>query len=168
MVSQSAKALNTSQLLYWSLFFNEDIAVQALLFQFPRFIHPLFSLCAFDLFYSFSVRSKDRKSIFLFLLYSFSLFSLFLFSLLLSPLSSFPFLYFLFFSVFFFLLIWLKRVLFTDEEVALDRSELESLDPNLSCVLRDTWEGQFVPVGDHLLQRVRAHHTHLVPLEAPS
>ena len=88
MVSQSAKALNTSQLLYWSLFFNEDIAVQALLFQFPRFIHPLFSLCAFDLFYSFSVRSKDRKSIFLFLLYSFSLFSLFLFSLLLSPLSS--------------------------------------------------------------------------------
>ena len=56
----------------------------------------------------------------------------------------------------------------SDEEIALDTSELESMESSLPEVLRDMWEGQFVPVGQHLLQRVKSHHTDLVPLESPS
>ena len=36
---------------------------------------------------------------------------------------------------------------FVDEDVALDRSELDSADSSISVMLRDMWEGQFVPVG---------------------
>ena len=56
----------------------------------------------------------------------------------------------------------------SDEDIALDPSELESMESSLPEVLRDMWEGQFVPVGQHLLQRVKSHHTDLVPLESPS
>ncbi|XP_020605577.1 armadillo repeat-containing protein 2-like [Orbicella faveolata] len=57
---------------------------------------------------------------------------------------------------------------YLDEDIALDPSELESMESSLPEVLRDMWEGQFVPVGQHLLQRVKSHHTDLVPLESPS
>lgn len=56
----------------------------------------------------------------------------------------------------------------SDEDIALDSSELDSVESNLPEVLRDMWEGQFVPVGQHLLHRVKSHHTDLVPLESPS
>jgi len=56
----------------------------------------------------------------------------------------------------------------SDEDIALDPSALESMESSLPEVLRDMWEGQFVPVGQHLLQRVKSHHTDLVPLESPS
>jgi len=56
----------------------------------------------------------------------------------------------------------------SDEDIALDPSELESMESSLPEVLRDMWEGQFIPVGQHLLQRVKSHHTDLVPLEFPS
>lgn len=57
---------------------------------------------------------------------------------------------------------------YLDEDIALDPSELEAAESNIPEVLRDMWEGQFVPVGEHLLQRVKSHHTDLVPLEIPS
>ena len=56
----------------------------------------------------------------------------------------------------------------SDEDIALDPSELESVESSLPEMLRDMWEGQFVPVGQHLLQRVKSHHTDLVPLQSPS
>lgn len=56
----------------------------------------------------------------------------------------------------------------SDEDIALDPSELDSMESSLPEVLREMWEGQFVPVGQHLLQRVKSHHTDLVPLESPS
>lgn len=55
-----------------------------------------------------------------------------------------------------------------DEDTALDTSELEAAESNIPEVLRDMWEGQFVPVAQHLLQRLKSHHTDLVPLESPS
>ena len=57
---------------------------------------------------------------------------------------------------------------FSDEDIVLDSSELDTAESNLPGMLRDMWEGQFVPVGQHLLQRVKSHHTDLVPLESPS
>lgn len=57
---------------------------------------------------------------------------------------------------------------YLDEDTALDPSELEAAESNIPEVLRDTWEGQFVPVAQHLLQRLKSHHTDLVPLESPS
>ncbi|KAL9969241.1 hypothetical protein ACROYT_G021436 [Oculina patagonica] len=64
----------------------------------------------------------------------------------------------------------LKDILtqYLDEDIVLDHSELDSMESSLPDVLRDMWEGQFVPVGQHLLQRVKSHHTDLVPLESPS
>lgn len=57
---------------------------------------------------------------------------------------------------------------YLDEDTALDTSELEAAESNIPEVLRDMWEGQFVPVAQHLLQRLKSHHTDLVPLESPS
>ena len=57
--------------------------------------------------------------------------------------------------------------LFTDEEVAFDPEELPVEEGDLHVVVKDMWESQFVPVGQHLLRRIKAHHTDLVPLEAP-
>ena len=57
---------------------------------------------------------------------------------------------------------------FLDEDTALDPSELEGAESSIPDVLRDVWESQFVPVGQHLLQRLKSHHTDLVPLESPS
>ena len=67
----------------------------------------------------------------------------------------------------FYLLVY-KLNSISDEATALDSSELDSVESNLPEVLRDMWEGQFVPVGQHLLHRVKSHHTDLVPLESPS
>lgn len=57
---------------------------------------------------------------------------------------------------------------FSDEDIALDSSELDAVESNLPDMLREMWESQFVPVGQHLLHRVKLHHTDLVPLELPS
>jgi len=57
---------------------------------------------------------------------------------------------------------------YLDEDVALDPSELEAAESNIPELLRDMWEGQFVPVAEHLLERVKSHHSDLVPLESPS
>lgn len=57
---------------------------------------------------------------------------------------------------------------YLDEDIALDPSELEGAESSIPDVLRDVWESQFVPVGQHLLQRLKSHHTDLVPLESPS
>lgn len=57
---------------------------------------------------------------------------------------------------------------YLDEDIALDSSELDAVESNLPDMLREMWESQFVPVGQHLLHRVKSHHTDLVPLELPS
>lgn len=55
-----------------------------------------------------------------------------------------------------------------DEDTALDPAGVEAVESNILEVLRDMWEEQFVPVAQHLLQRLKTHHTDLVPLESPS
>lgn len=55
-----------------------------------------------------------------------------------------------------------------DEDTALDPAGVETAESNILEVLRDMWEEQFVPVAQHLLQRLKTHHTDLVPLESPS
>lgn len=55
-----------------------------------------------------------------------------------------------------------------DEDTALDPAGVEAAESNILEVLRDMWEEQFVPVAQHLLQRLKTHHTDLVPLESPS
>ena len=62
----------------------------------------------------------------------------------------------------------LNIVFISDEDIVHDSSELEAAESTIPDMLRDMWESQFVPVGQHLLQRVKAHHTDLVPLDAPS
>ena len=56
----------------------------------------------------------------------------------------------------------------TDEDTALDPAGVDAAESNILEVLRDMWEEQFVPVAQHLLQRLKTHHTDLVPLESPS
>ena len=63
---------------------------------------------------------------------------------------------------------FLNIVFISDEDVVHDSSELEAAESTIPDMLRDMWESQFVPVGQHLLQRVKSHHTDLVPLDAPS
>ena len=55
----------------------------------------------------------------------------------------------------------------TDEEIAFDPDEIPTVDEELHMIVRDIWDTQFVPVGQHLLQRIKTHHTDLVPLEEP-
>ena len=62
----------------------------------------------------------------------------------------------------------LNIVFISDEDLVHDSSELEAAESTIPDMLRDMWESQFVPVGQHLLQRVKSHHTDLVPLDAPS
>ncbi|XP_015772193.1 PREDICTED: armadillo repeat-containing protein 2-like [Acropora digitifera] len=57
---------------------------------------------------------------------------------------------------------------YLDEDTALDPAGVETAESNILEVLRDMWEEQFVPVAQHLLQRLKTHHTDLVPLESPS
>ncbi|XP_067050151.1 armadillo repeat-containing protein 2-like [Acropora muricata] len=57
---------------------------------------------------------------------------------------------------------------YLDEDTALDPAGVEAAESNILEVLRDMWEEQFVPVAQHLLQRLKTHHTDLVPLESPS
>jgi len=49
-----------------------------------------------------------------------------------------------------------------------DSSSMENMDTELYETLRDMWEDVFSPVGEKLLQRIKSHHTDLVPLESPS
>jgi len=54
-------------------------------------------------------------------------------------------------------------IVFTDKESAFD-AELSEMEEGFQDFIFETWETQFCPVADQLLQRIETHNSDFEPL----